>query len=134
MLLGDAAHPPVPYIGQGAMMAIEDVGILSLLIKNFCKPQPNFPFDYSMLDKVAEKYENLRIPRTTEMLRASQSLGDMQLSRSNTSFEDMRRKELEIQKNVDKYGTLPVMFKGPGYNYSKEVEKILDGAKFYPKL
>ncbi|KAH8072406.1 protein serine/threonine phosphatase [Aureococcus anophagefferens] len=25
-LVGDAAHPPVPYIGQGAMQAMEDVG------------------------------------------------------------------------------------------------------------
>ena len=41
VLLGDAAHPPVPYIGQGAMMAIEDAGILALLISKFCLDSNN---------------------------------------------------------------------------------------------
>jgi salicylate hydroxylase len=36
ILLGDAAHPPVPYIGQGAMMAFEDAGIAAVLLKQFC--------------------------------------------------------------------------------------------------
>ena len=36
VLLGDAAHPPGPYIGQGAMMAMEDAGTLSLLLGHYC--------------------------------------------------------------------------------------------------
>ena len=36
VLLGDAAHPPVPYIGQGAMMAMEDAGTLSMLLGHYC--------------------------------------------------------------------------------------------------
>lgn len=36
VLLGDAAHPPVPYIGQGAMMAIEDAGVLAKILAHFC--------------------------------------------------------------------------------------------------
>ena len=36
ILLGDAAHPPVPYIGQGAMMAMEDVGVLVRCLRHYC--------------------------------------------------------------------------------------------------
>jgi 2-polyprenyl-6-methoxyphenol hydroxylase-like FAD-dependent oxidoreductase len=36
ILVGDAAHPPVPYIGQGAMMAMEDVGVLVRCLKHYC--------------------------------------------------------------------------------------------------
>lgn len=129
-LLGDAAHPPVPYIGQGAMMAIEDVGILSLLLQKLCKPSQTTPFNYTNLGKVAHLYEQLRIPRTTAMLAASQSLGDMQLARGNASswFEGWR-KEISIWFNVQRYGTLPVMFQGSGYDYVEAVEGVLNLAK-----
>ena len=36
VLLGDAAHPPVPYIGQGAQMAMEDVGVLAHMLRHHC--------------------------------------------------------------------------------------------------
>ena len=56
MLLGDAAHPPVPYIGQGAMMAMEDVGVLGRLLKHYCCAGGAAPFDPSdaALAKVSE--------------------------------------------------------------------------------
>jgi hypothetical protein len=94
-------------------------------LKKLCKPTLNSKFDYSKLDKVARVYEKLRIPRTTEMLKASQSLGDMQLSRSNSSPADILKKEKEIKSDVEKYGTLPIMFKGAGYRYDKAVNDEL---------
>lgn len=139
ILLGDAAHPPVPYIGQGAMvfkhvdlviipyqMAIEDAGILSLLVQRFCKPTPTSALNLAGLDLVSSVYEKIRLPRTTMMLAASSSLGEMQLSRSNSAnwFSTML-KEFEIKAKVALFGTLPIMLNGSGYDYKVEVEKEL---------
>ncbi|KAI8901718.1 hypothetical protein BC833DRAFT_562240 [Globomyces pollinis-pini] len=125
-LLGDAAHPPVPYIGQGAMMAIEDVGILSLLLQELCKPTAQSTFQKSNLNKVARLYERLHIPRTTEILEASTRLGQMQLQRATSkNVNEILEKELEIKELVAKYGTLPIMFKGARYDYRQEVQRVL---------
>lgn len=54
-LLGDAAHPMLPYLGQGACMAVEDSCILAESIAR----QPED------LDGALAAYERLRKPRTT---------------------------------------------------------------------
>ncbi|KAL3817711.1 hypothetical protein ACHAXA_002471 [Cyclostephanos tholiformis] len=38
VLLSDAAHPPVLYIGQGAMMATKDAGTLAMVLREYCPP------------------------------------------------------------------------------------------------
>ncbi|KAJ3370707.1 hypothetical protein HDU91_006004 [Kappamyces sp. JEL0680] len=126
-LLGDGAHPPVPYIGQGAMMAIEDVGILSELIRRLCKPSPQAKFERSQLKRVALLYEKIRIPRTTAMLAASQALGDMQLARGSAgSWFQGWMKEMDIWINVKRFGTLPTMFFGSRFDYLAEVDQLLE--------
>jgi 2-polyprenyl-6-methoxyphenol hydroxylase-like FAD-dependent oxidoreductase len=123
--LGDAAHPPVPYIGQGAQMAIEDVGVISRLIQKLCKPTAVSPFNWERLTTVGRIYEKMRLPRTGAMLEASQSLGDMQLARSMASPEEILKKERDIQENVRKHGTLPIMFFGARFRYDHEVDRAL---------
>lgn len=91
-----------------------------------CKPTKESLFNFTKLDQVAQLYENLRIPRTSQMLAASQALGDMQLSRGQSSWIVSKMKELSIWINVQRYGTLPIMFQGAGYNYSQEVMKALE--------
>jgi salicylate hydroxylase len=54
-LLGDAAHPMLPYLGQGACMAVEDSCILAEAIAR--RPDD--------LDGALAAYERLRKPRTT---------------------------------------------------------------------
>eukprot|EP00957_Ditylum_brightwellii_P126840 9668747-Ditylum_brightwellii.AAC.1 len=49
-LLGDAAHPPVPYIGQGVQMTIKDTGIAAHLLKDYC-PAPNGNLTYLVFQK-----------------------------------------------------------------------------------
>lgn len=110
-------------------MAIEDVGILSELIQKFCKPSILSPFSFSGLSKVATIYEKLRLPRTTGMLLASQSLGDMQLARGNSSRFEIWKKETKIWLDVKRYGTLPIMFSGSGYDYKLAVANELQGEK-----
>ena len=52
-LLGDTAHAMLPYLGQGAAMAIEDACVLSASITRHADD----------LDKALLAYEQLRMPR-----------------------------------------------------------------------
>ena len=120
-LLGDAAHPPVPYIGQGAMMACEDAGVLAMLIKEYCLKDGLVSL--ASVDKVGEAYEILRIPRTTDILGKSHVLGSTQQNRSESKLYNIKR-EWSIKFKVMLHGTLPIMFPGAKYNYTVGVEQI----------
>ena len=89
-LIGDAAHPPVPYIGQGAMMAMEDVGVLARLLRHHCckgGTQPFAPTDEALAAATAD-YEAMRIPRVRRILGSSHTLGKtQQLGRIEVSCE-----------------------------------------------
>lgn len=136
VLLGDAAHPPVPYIGQGAMMAIEDAGILLMLLKHYCgqlalDSEPKEPkFMDENFDKAVAMYQLMRLPRTTEMLKRSQQLGDLQLARASApSLLQKFKNEFFIKLNVFRHGTLPTMWFGSGFDYKSEVTKAINSSK-----
>ena len=61
-LIGDAAHPMVPFMAQGACMAIEDSVVLGRCLKD-ANP--------ASLRNDLEKYETARKPRTAEIQRSS---------------------------------------------------------------
>ncbi|MET0157067.1 MAG: FAD-dependent monooxygenase [Methyloceanibacter sp.] len=63
-LLGDAAHPVLPYLAQGAALAIEDGLALAACLAS--APDPASAF---------RRYEDLRRPRATRVQRASRSFG-----------------------------------------------------------
>jgi len=65
-LLGDAAHPMTPNLGQGACQAIEDAVTLASCLAN----SQNVPA--SLRD-----YETRRIPRTSQIVLASRRIGDL---------------------------------------------------------
>ena len=54
-LLGDSAHPMLPYLGQGACMAVEDGCVLAEAIS----------WASGDLDAALGEYERVRMPRTT---------------------------------------------------------------------
>ncbi|HEU0017435.1 MAG TPA: FAD-dependent monooxygenase, partial [Methyloceanibacter sp.] len=56
-LLGDAAHPVLPYLAQGAALAIEDAVALAASLK-VCGGDPRFAFPH---------YESLRMRRATRV-------------------------------------------------------------------
>jgi 2-polyprenyl-6-methoxyphenol hydroxylase-like FAD-dependent oxidoreductase len=67
-LLGDAAHPMTPNLGQGACQALEDAAVLSRLAAGV---EP---------DRVAEmlaRYTAVRLPRTTKVVRGSRRAATM---------------------------------------------------------
>jgi 2-polyprenyl-6-methoxyphenol hydroxylase-like FAD-dependent oxidoreductase len=63
-LLGDAAHPMTPNLGQGACQAIEDAVVLARCIQE----GPSMP-------EALRAYEARRIPRTTAVARQSRLTG-----------------------------------------------------------
>jgi salicylate hydroxylase len=64
-LLGDAAHPVLPYLAQGAALAIEDALTLAACI-DASPGDPPFAI---------RRYEDLRRPRVARVQRLSRRLG-----------------------------------------------------------
>ncbi len=78
-LLGDAAHPVVPSLGQGANMAFEDAYELAECLAN----APN-------IETALHAYETSRIPRTTAIYDRSATQGrDSYQPESETLFNKM---------------------------------------------
>jgi 2-polyprenyl-6-methoxyphenol hydroxylase-like FAD-dependent oxidoreductase len=63
-LLGDAAHPMTPDMGQGACQAIEDAVVLADCLTRF-----------SDVAQALRAYESRRIPRTRRVVRESRQAG-----------------------------------------------------------
>ncbi len=64
-LLGDAAHPMVPFLGQGGCMAIEDAFTLAYLVNNF-KDDPSI---------ISKPYDFLRLSRASHIQKRSNFQG-----------------------------------------------------------
>ena len=65
-LLGDAAHPTTPNLGQGGCMAVEGAYILAKSIQK-----------YGLTDKSFERYEQLQFPRSENIVNESLKFGKM---------------------------------------------------------
>ena len=63
-LLGDAAHPMTPNLGQGGCQAIEDAGALAAALA-----------EESSVAEAFARYERARVGRANEIVRLSRSLG-----------------------------------------------------------
>jgi 2-polyprenyl-6-methoxyphenol hydroxylase-like FAD-dependent oxidoreductase len=67
-LLGDAAHPMTPNLGQGACQALEDAAVLTRLAA---------AADGSRVAAMLAEYTTLRLARTTQVVRLSRRAGRM---------------------------------------------------------
>lgn len=65
-MLGDAVHATLPYMAQGAAMAIEDAALLSRALE---LPVP--------LSQQLQRYEAHRAPRTARVVRESTEMGEL---------------------------------------------------------
>ncbi|AOM42699.1 FAD-dependent monooxygenase [Xenorhabdus hominickii] len=66
-LLGDAAHPMLTSLGQGAGMAIEDASVLGHVLRQQSDPV-----------SALRQYEKIRIPRTEMLVNASRTLSEVE--------------------------------------------------------
>jgi salicylate hydroxylase len=64
-LLGDAAHPMLPYLGQGACQAIEDGAVLAAALKT----------ETADPETALERYERTRRPRASSVVLAARERG-----------------------------------------------------------
>lgn len=70
-LLGDAAHPMLPSLGQGANSAIEDAVVLAHALAT-----------HDAAETALRVYEQRRIPRTTMLVDGSRKLGRLEQTRN----------------------------------------------------
>ena len=66
-LLGDAAHPTLPYLAQGACMAFEDAVSLA---DRIARPSDDLPAALS-------EYERVRLERTASVQRTAREMGEI---------------------------------------------------------
>jgi 2-polyprenyl-6-methoxyphenol hydroxylase-like FAD-dependent oxidoreductase len=67
-LLGDAAHPMTPNLGQGGCQALEDAAVIARLAARA---------DPGAVPQILASYTRIRLPRTTDVVRRSRRVGAM---------------------------------------------------------
>mmetsp|Transcript_46366 Transcript_46366/g.68440 ORF Transcript_46366/g.68440 Transcript_46366/m.68440 type:complete len:357 (+) Transcript_46366:414-1484(+) len=123
VLVGDAAHPPIPYTGQGAQMGLEDAGAIAMLLEKLCLKNKKY-FDSDNVCLAMKLYEKMRIPRTVEINDHSTRLGMMQQRRADCSKFNNYKEEM-IRREVFYHQHLPIMFPGVKYDYKEDVENMI---------
>jgi salicylate hydroxylase len=89
-LLGDAAHPMLQHIAQGACQALEDAVCLANMLTAY----------KGDVSKAFLAYQEMRIPRTAHVQRSARLFGDIIHSNGLTA---MLRNELFSQRAADDY-------------------------------
>ncbi len=88
-LLGDAAHPMLPHLGQGANQAIEDGTALAVLLQG-CDQS-------SDIEGILRKYEALRRPRTSLVQAEARKNG----LRYDSKYADLAQRDREIANSAE---------------------------------
>jgi len=104
-------------------MAIEDAGTLCRLIQYICCSNGG-TFDGMKFTQATKMYQDLRLPRTQQILGSSHALGKTQQRRAESWWYNIYR-ELCIAIQVKMYGTLPIMIPGATFSYGMAVDKAL---------
>jgi len=77
VLLGDAAHPTSPHLGQGANQAFEDIyHLVRLLVKHNLKASPP---STELLSTIFREYEGIRIPRSAKLVTNARKNGEVRV-------------------------------------------------------
>jgi salicylate hydroxylase len=86
-LLGDACHATLPYVAQGAAMAVEDGAVLGALFEKVTRP--------SQLKDLLIIYEKIRKARTTRIVKTSSQMRDIYHCRDGDVQQERDRQLLE---------------------------------------
>lgn len=132
VLVGDAAHPPVPYLGQGAQQGLEDAGTLALLLQKVCT-NGGQGFSLEHIGSALDVYNRLRVPRTAEIIKNSKGMGRMQQKRADNKRYNEIKEEM-IRRDVFFHETMEVILPGATYNYKTEVLDALRDGPLLPVL
>jgi salicylate hydroxylase len=92
-LLGDAAHPMHPFLGQGANMAIEDAATLAVAVARRGE---------GAVDEALRDYERLRLPRTSKVGSEARVRGEALLLRDPAAIA-ARNRRLQAMRESDPF-------------------------------
>lgn len=110
-LLGDAAHPMLPFLGQGAAMAIEDSYALGSLLKKY-EADPT---------RGLRKYEELRQPRTAQAQIGSRERGKK--NHLHSPVARFKRDSMYLLRRIFRAGQTPHQTE---WIYGYDLPRILD--------
>ncbi len=96
-LLGDAAHPILPYLGQGAVLALEDGAILGRALA----AAPNF-------EQGLARYEAARVGRARFVVERSAAMAPVWLANDPGAFQPRTPVDEELGLFTYDPGTVPV--------------------------
>lgn len=99
-LLGDAAHPMLPFLGQGAAMGIEDAMVLARAFEHSAS-----------CDEALRRYEAARIGRTSFVMGKSRETG---LEYHRADAEDRSTHPHTTAESLGLFGYNPVLTPLPG--------------------
>jgi salicylate hydroxylase len=86
-LMGDAAHPMLPHLGQGANQAMEDAVAVAVLLSEA---------DRDSAPQALADYERLRLSRVAEVQRGARANGQ----RYDSAYDDLDQRDAEISGSV----------------------------------
>lgn len=86
-LLGDAAHPMLPHVGQGANQSIEDAAVLAEVLTEI---------DAAHAPRALEAYASARRERTAEVQAGARANG----LRYDSAYEDLAQRDAEIEAST----------------------------------
>ncbi|KFY80935.1 hypothetical protein V499_00268 [Pseudogymnoascus sp. VKM F-103] len=78
VLIGDAAHPTSPHLGQGANQALEDCYHLSQMLPTF-DHESDADISVEDLQRVFNQFSTLRQPRTAALVKGARAQGSMRV-------------------------------------------------------
>ena len=105
-LLGDAAHPMLPHLGQGAHQASEDGAALAVILQA-CAQVASLS-----LEDALKKYDELRQPRTSMVQAEARKNG----LRYDSKYADLAQRDREIANSAQLRRSL--------YDYDIEKEAL----------
>ncbi|GJJ10473.1 hypothetical protein Clacol_004699 [Clathrus columnatus] len=117
VLIGDAAHPTAPHLGQGANQALEDVKMLTELLFNHLPPS-RFSTLTSIQDlNVAfETLNDKRISRTSTLVAKAREVGRLRVLPSNNVKAEKRNVMIREEWSQSNEILLQMYEKLFGYN------------------
>lgn len=105
-LLGDAAHPMLPHLGQGANQAIEDGTALAVILQACAQD------DTMSVEDALRRYQALRQPRTSMVQAEARKNG----LRYDSKYTDLAQRDKEIANSAQLRRSL--------YDYDIEKEAL----------
>jgi 3-hydroxybenzoate 6-monooxygenase len=106
-LLGDAAHPMLQYMAQGACMALEDAVCLSHMVEAYSDDLP----------RALEAYRARRVLRTTRVQLQSRAMGE-HVYHPDGAHAQLRNAIMRAKTQQEWYDILEWLYGGNGLNQS----------------